>query len=105
MKLNLLTLSFSKLTIKTPERRQWRRFGVFILNFDYIPYLFSSVSIADSEQVIIYDKITWHSCVHECFANEMKEILHESSENPPEINDIVPYFAIIAPPCNTYPTL
>ena len=23
----------SKLKIKTPERRQWRRFGVFIINF------------------------------------------------------------------------
>ena len=26
----------SKLTIKTPERRQWRRFGVFIVNFEYV---------------------------------------------------------------------
>ena len=29
----------SKLTIKTPERRQWRRSGVFIVNFEHIPYL------------------------------------------------------------------
>ena len=34
----------SKLTIKTPERRQWRRSGVFIVNF-------SSVSIVNFEQV------------------------------------------------------
>ena len=29
----------SKLTIKTPKRRHWRRFGVFIINFEHIPYL------------------------------------------------------------------
>ena len=29
----------SKLTIKTPERRQWRRSGVFIVNFEYISHL------------------------------------------------------------------
>ena len=27
----------SKLTIKTPERRQWRRSGVVIVNFEHIP--------------------------------------------------------------------
>ena len=26
----------SNLPIKTPERRQWRRFGVFIVNFEQI---------------------------------------------------------------------
>ena len=26
----------SKLTIKTPERRHWRRSGVFIVNFEHI---------------------------------------------------------------------
>ena len=29
----------SKVTIKTPGRRQWRRFGVFIVNFEHIPHL------------------------------------------------------------------
>ena len=29
----------SKLTIKTPERRYWRRFGVFIVNFEHISHL------------------------------------------------------------------
>ena len=29
----------SKLTIKTPERRQWRRSGVFIVNFERISHL------------------------------------------------------------------
>ena len=28
-----------KLTIKTPERRQWRRSGVFIVNFEHIAHL------------------------------------------------------------------
>ena len=30
----------SKLTIKTPERRQWHRHGVFVVNFEHISYLF-----------------------------------------------------------------
>ena len=29
----------SKLTIKTPERSQWCRSGVFIVNFEHIPHL------------------------------------------------------------------
>ena len=29
----------SKLTIKTPERRQWRRSGIFIVNFEHISHL------------------------------------------------------------------
>ena len=29
----------SKLTIKTPERRHWRRSGVFIINFEHISHL------------------------------------------------------------------
>ena len=30
----------SKLTIKIPEWRQWRRSGVFIVNFEQILYIF-----------------------------------------------------------------
>ena len=30
----------SKLTVKTQERRQWRRSGVFIVNFEHILHLF-----------------------------------------------------------------
>ena len=29
----------SKLTINTPERRQWRHSGVFIVNFEHISHL------------------------------------------------------------------
>ena len=28
----------SKLTIKTPERPQWQRFGIFIVNFEHISH-------------------------------------------------------------------
>ena len=42
----------SKLTIKTPKRRQWRRFGVFIVNFEHISHLCSSVSVVNFEHVI-----------------------------------------------------
>ena len=44
-------LSCTKLTIKTPERRQWRRSGVFIVNFEHISHLFSSVSIVNFQHV------------------------------------------------------
>ena len=40
----------SKLTKKTPKRRQWRRFGVLIANFEHISP-FSSVYIVDFEKV------------------------------------------------------
>ena len=42
----------SKLPIKTPKRRQWRRFGVFIVNFEHISHLCSSVPIVNFEHVI-----------------------------------------------------
>ena len=42
----------SKLTVKTPKQRQWCRFGVFIVNFEHILHLSSSVSIVNFEYVI-----------------------------------------------------
>ena len=36
-----------ELIVKTPKRRQWRRSGVFIVNFDTFFTPFSSVSIFD----------------------------------------------------------
>ena len=42
----------SKLTIKTAERRHWRRSGVFIVNFEHISHLCSSVSFVNFEHVI-----------------------------------------------------
>ena len=41
----------SKLTITPPKRRQWCRFGGFIVNFEHISHLCSSVSIVNFEQV------------------------------------------------------
>ena len=41
----------SKLTIKTPKRHHWRRFGVFIVNFEHISHLCSSVFIVNFQQV------------------------------------------------------
>ena len=35
----------SKLSIKTPERRQWRRSGVFTVNFEHISHLFLMFSL------------------------------------------------------------
>ena len=31
--------TFSKLAVKTPERHQWHRSGVFIVNFEHILHL------------------------------------------------------------------
>ena len=42
---------FSKLTTKTIEQRQWRRSGVFTVNFEHISCIFFSVSIVDFELV------------------------------------------------------
>ena len=39
----------SKLTIKTPERRHWRRVGVFIVNVEHISHL----TIVNFENVIV----------------------------------------------------
>ena len=51
-----------KLTIKTPEQRQWGRCGVFILNFEYISRLFPSVSIVDFEQVYVSWEVSGSDC-------------------------------------------
>ena len=40
----------SRLAIKIPERRQWHRSGIFIVNFEHISHL--SVSIANFEHII-----------------------------------------------------
>ena len=45
----------SKLTIKAPEWRRWRRSGVFIVNFEHVSHLTSSVFLVDFKQV----NLTW----------------------------------------------
>ena len=42
----------SKLTIKTPKRRHWRRSGIFIVNSEHISQLCSSVSSVNFEHVL-----------------------------------------------------
>ena len=42
----------SKVTIKPPKRRHWRRFGGIIVNFEHILNFCSSVSIVNFEHVI-----------------------------------------------------
>ena len=41
----------SKLTTKTPKRRHCRRFGGFIVDFEHISQLCSSISVVNFEQV------------------------------------------------------
>ena len=45
---------YSKLTIKTPEQRQWRRSGVFIVNFDHFFTPCSCAFIVNFEHAIAY---------------------------------------------------
>ena len=42
----------SKLTIKTPKRRQWHHFGVFIVKFEHISHLSYSVSVVNFEHEV-----------------------------------------------------
>ena len=44
---------FSKLIVKTPERRKWRRSRVFIVNLTYFTP-FSTVSVIDFERVNVF---------------------------------------------------
>ena len=42
----------SKIKIKTPKRRHWRRFGVFIVNFEHNSHFCFSVTIVNFKQVM-----------------------------------------------------
>ena len=44
--------------MRKTERRQWRRFGVFIANFEHISHFGSSVFIVNLEQV----NAPWANC-------------------------------------------
>ena len=50
----------SNLTIKTPERRNWRRSGVFIVNFEHNSHIFHVFSLLLATQVSAW--IFWHFC-------------------------------------------
>ena len=49
---------YSKLTIKTPERRQWRRSTVFIVNFEYILHLALVFTVKFEHVIAGWDKST-----------------------------------------------
>ena len=59
----------SKLTIKTPERRQWHRSGVFVINLEYISrlvlvFLFNFVRVnagcVNTDTAFIFVKLICH---------------------------------------------
>ena len=52
------------LTIKTPKRRQWRRFSVFTVNFEHILLLFLLFFIVHFEQV----NISWDTSLNNSIA-------------------------------------
>ena len=54
---------FSKLTIKTPERCQWRRSGVFIVNFEHISHLFLVFLLLTLNNNCLRVKSCWLSSV------------------------------------------
>ena len=52
----------SKLTIKTPERRQWRLSGVFIVNFELIShlvlvFLLLTLNMELPARIFVYEKV------------------------------------------------
>ena len=69
----------SKLTIETPQQRcgAWRRFGVFIVNFEHISQLCSSVPTVNFEHVIaewvifLYDLIALRQLVKSLFTSSI----------------------------------
>ena len=74
---------WSKLTIKTPERRHWRhwrRSGVFIVNFERISCFFSCGSMVDFEYYLLGDErllaagINYFEVSSPNFASNIKQI-------------------------------
>ena len=51
-----------KLTIKTPKRRHWHLFGVFVVNFEPISHLFYCLHIVDLSIYLFAGKITSKTC-------------------------------------------
>ena len=48
-----------KLAIKRPERRYWRSFGVFIVNFEHISHLFLVPLLLTLDMQMFAGKIMW----------------------------------------------
>ena len=69
----------SKLAIKTPERWQQRRSGVFIVNFEQISHVFFNVPMVDVEQVFvcwdIFDTLSLHRSGYASFTAILKNFV------------------------------
>ena len=68
----------SKLTIKTSKRRHWRRFGVFIVNFEHISQLFLVLLL----QTLMPQKILLRPVIGLCKIFEGFVRRHENISEP-----------------------
>ena len=74
-----------KLVIKTPERRQWRRYGVCIANFEQISYivlLFPLLTLNGDWVIVIY--VGWETCKVKIERSKLRKL--------PEVMNIVQIF-------------
>ena len=65
----------SKLTIKTPDRRHWRRTGVFIVDFEHISHLyvlFSFLTLNKSMLARILPTIFWNNFFTKLVSKKME---------------------------------
>ena len=70
-----------KLTIKTPDRRQWRSFGVFIVNFEHIWYLVVVFLLLDLNMLLP----AWKGLILKKIVNSYEEVFFEEM-----LKDITP---------------
>ena len=55
----------SKLTVKTPERRHWRRSGIFIVNFNHISHFFLEFLLLTLNKL----NVSWEAIIYQWFFN------------------------------------
>ena len=63
---------YSKLTIKTPERRQWRHSGIFIVNFEHISHFVLVIPLLTLNTLhmrwcILSDDFILEQCLHSTY--------------------------------------
>ena len=71
----------SKLTIRKPERRRWRRCSVFIVNFEHISHialvfllLTFNKQIPDEISYMHFYYLSTYKTTHNCFVNKFSQI-------------------------------
>ena len=64
----------SKLTIKTPERRQWCCSGVFIVNFEHISHVVLVFLLLTLNMNLGYVNVIWDSLTD---INQHKTLIHK----------------------------